>query len=922
MTKVILASATLVLIMLFTGNARAQLTVEDPTQYGTKPGYIDSTVDIVRPNGAYVEQSLYVWYSDHDQHPGNGKLEIVHRFTLPQGAVVNNMWLWIGDTLVQAKMFSTWTARHIYDSIVVTRHDPAFLAKNGNAYELDVYPLASGQFREARIDFISPTQWIGNSGYAELPLSFWKNNNNPVKPVQVFFKEENDIWGVPSIRELPQLSFGSPVDSGGYVYRKLDIADISGLNSLSLSFKTDFANGLFANATDRGQDTCYFQIGVDPASFKVVNSDTGSRSVIVGLDLSGRSNNSVAGLLPHIEAVLQSALRPVDRFRLVVAGNDSIIHYSSWQNADSTTIDTVLRDFSQTPFAASVSRASKPVVIFCDSHAQTIWDFPSLDSIAIVKQFDNIVDASGSFWQANIVASYDHGYETVGLTNSDTSNLFPIIDSLFARGGRFLGYYDHNREYEGIETHYIHGLTENYEANNITLFARDSSSVGSQFPSSVVESSVNFLNYNDPAVSVEMANRAGDAAVISKKVSNGLLMVSGIWAFEDDGALKQMMAVPLLGVTQSSSSYHQMLEPLLDDIRSSIAQDGVQQVIVFSNADSLIPVDGADSWVNSYLSGIGGTVPVFNTVNLLDGSLYTPPYVTQNGVDYYGSGYLANDLSTTTHGLHLETHVTGWDAIAGELAYSDIPRVDSLEVNVLPDGGTSGLLEMNEVYPQPNDPAKPRFFIGSAVANSKLQFNLVAQFQGFPTPVGKQATSYLAIDTTDHIPVIGEMLGWQHLQNLLQSSPGDTSSIVDMALKYNLLCDYTALIALEPNTTTPGQQPNQNGNGGGSTLVQGSTTRPDSLSIGAYPNPFNPQTTFYVSLPKPASVQIVIYNILGQRVRTFDFDGAAGGNTIVWNGLDSFGRMVSSGVYFADVIITERPGNVTFTRVVKLMMLK
>ncbi len=918
-----LCSVVFVLYVLLSGSARAQLTVEDPTQYGTKPGYIDSTLDIVEPHGAYVEQSLYVWYSDHDQYPGNGKLEIVHRFTLPQGSVVNNMWLWIGDTLVQAKMFSTWTARHIYDSIVVTRHDPAFLAKNGNTYELDIYPLVSGQFREARIDFISPTQWIGANGYAELPLAFWKGNNNQAKPARVFFKEKDDIWETPSIRELPQLRFSGPVDSAGYIYRRFDIGDISGLNSLSLSFETDFGNGLFTAATDRGQDTSYFQIGIEPGSFNVVRSDTGARSVVVGIDLSGRSNNSVAEIIPHVDAVLQRALRPIDRFRLVVAGNDSILHYSSWQYADSTTIDTVLRDFSQSWFASEISRTRKPVIIFCDDHAQTIWRFPSLDSLAIVKTFDNIVDASGSFSEADVIASYDHGFETSDMTNADTSDLFPRIDSLFARGGRFLGYYDHNRVgREGIETHYIHGLTENYEANNVTIFAQDSGNIGSLFPSSVVESSVNFLKFDDPGVKVEMANSAGDAAVISKKVSNGLLVVSGIWAFEDDGALKQMMAVPLLGISQSQSDSHQMLESLLDDIRSSIEQGGVQQVILFSNADSMITVAGANSWVTSYLSGISTTKPVFNTVNLLDGSLYTPPYVTVNGVDYYGSGYLQDALSQQTGGLHLETHLSGWDAIAGELAYSDIPKLDSLEVNVEADGGTASVIEMSEVSPQPNDPTRPRFFIGSSTANTKLQFNVTAQFQGFPAPVSKQVITYLTIDTTGRFPLIGEMLGWEHLQNLLQSSPGDTSSIVDMALNYNLLCDYTALIALEPNTSTPGQDYNQGQGGGGSTQVQQQATKHDKLSFGAYPNPFNPQTTFYVSLPKPASVEIVIYNILGQRIRTLFLDGVPGGNTIVWDGRDSFGRMVSSGVYFAEVVVTERPADVTFTRVIKLMMLK
>lgn len=65
-----------------------------------------------------------------------------------------------------------------------------------------------------------------------------------------------------------------------------------------------------------------------------------------------------------------------------------------------------------------------------------------------------------------------------------------------------------------------------------------------------------------------------------------------------------------------------------------------------------------------------------------------------------------------------------------------------------------------------------------------------------------------------------------------------------------------------------------------------------------YPNPFNPTTTIGFSIPSAQNVDLVIYNLKGQRVRTLLNGETPGGtHSVVWDGLDDQGRPVSSGVY-------------------------
>ncbi len=66
-----------------------------------------------------------------------------------------------------------------------------------------------------------------------------------------------------------------------------------------------------------------------------------------------------------------------------------------------------------------------------------------------------------------------------------------------------------------------------------------------------------------------------------------------------------------------------------------------------------------------------------------------------------------------------------------------------------------------------------------------------------------------------------------------------------------------------------------------------------------YPNPFNPATTIAFSVPNRQQVKLMVFNLLGQQVRTLTneiYD--AGRYEVVWDGRDGSGNQVPTGVYF------------------------
>ena len=84
-----------------------------------------------------------------------------------------------------------------------------------------------------------------------------------------------------------------------------------------------------------------------------------------------------------------------------------------------------------------------------------------------------------------------------------------------------------------------------------------------------------------------------------------------------------------------------------------------------------------------------------------------------------------------------------------------------------------------------------------------------------------------------------------------------------------------------------------------------------------YPNPFNPTTRIDYSLPQAGLVNLIIYDILGRKVRTLQNQFmTVGTHHIFWNGDASSGDPVASGTYFYKLQV---PGH---SQVRKMVLLK
>jgi glucose/arabinose dehydrogenase len=83
-------------------------------------------------------------------------------------------------------------------------------------------------------------------------------------------------------------------------------------------------------------------------------------------------------------------------------------------------------------------------------------------------------------------------------------------------------------------------------------------------------------------------------------------------------------------------------------------------------------------------------------------------------------------------------------------------------------------------------------------------------------------------------------------------------------------------------------------------LSETSSAAPQEFQLAQnYPNPFNPDTHIAYDLPRDASVQLTVFDVLGRQVTTLiNTEQKAGHHEIRWDGRDLHGVPVSSGIYF------------------------
>ncbi len=153
-----------------------------------------------------------------------------------------------------------------------------------------------------------------------------------------------------------------------------------------------------------------------------------------------------------------------------------------------------------------------------------------------------------------------------------------------------------------------------------------------------------------------------------------------------------------------------------------------------------------------------------------------------------------------------------------------------------------------------------------------------------------------------------------HLQELAHESQSNwlINGMIDLSIQSRVLTAYTAFLVPNPDAIEYYKETNiysDNSTEAGrnedswTAVPVVESNESDTLSVGAFPNPFNPTTTLTINLPARFAgeqVDIRFFNTLGQLVRHIELATSHPGQyQVQWNGSSDDGSQLASGAYFA-----------------------
>lgn len=183
--------------------------------------------------------------------------------------------------------------------------------------------------------------------------------------------------------------------------------------------------------------------------------------------------------------------------------------------------------------------------------------------------------------------------------------------------------------------------------------------------------------------------------------------------------------------------------------------------------------------------------------------------------------------------------------------------------------------------------------------------------EGSSTPIGtifSRSSSSIGAERGDMQILSVPLKSFLPLRGSLRLVPSFTGVRKDRKLIFSMGHIYRAS---GPDTLTKKTVPDQTGG------------VPDEIFLAeAYPNPFNPATVIRYGLPAPSQVSLVVFDVLGREVTTLVNGEMTQGIHEVRFSQDLDGRGLASGLFFAQLVVTDSRGAEVARRTIKLVVMK
>ncbi len=343
--------------------AYSKLYVHDP--HGSWRQYMATIEEVtmsVKPKGLFSEVGCYLTISERGNtyYGRDGdSLEVVSEFELPKGAVVTDLWLWVGDDIMQGIIMDKWTAQNIYNGIIAQKKDPSIIYKKSETrYELRIYPLLEKGIRRIKLTYLLPNTIVGNDIVVPLPgFDFLKKSRTLPSKLKLIVKPYGQ-FPIPEVDNHPPISGELREDPLYGKYWGLNVACSAAKSLPQLTYRNVLAKGYFFAIHTTSTQESFFQMAAKPTLGK--DLIIGRKQLYVVDYDNTKTTIDKKSLLTSLSQTIQSCLGPKESFNVLFSGiNPQLLNPTFVSANDEATLRRLslsvdlVQDYSNLPTAFS-----------------------------------------------------------------------------------------------------------------------------------------------------------------------------------------------------------------------------------------------------------------------------------------------------------------------------------------------------------------------------------------------------------------------------------------------------------------------------------------------------------------------------------------------------------------------------------------
>ncbi len=313
---------------------------------------LDDAELIITPRGAYIEMDLMLTISYDFQSwffKNYNELEFQWSFSLPDQVVVNDFWLWVGDSILKPTIMDKWTAELLFSEVSSPVRNPGILTQSfpnreGQVtYNLRVYPVMRQEKRKFKIHYLIPARPTNETLRLWLPTSQLTSRQSPgADSLKIIFKNEKKpvLLGTELKDErydskLTGWTFQIGLDYNGFV---------------ELVYPSHITNKPWFSHF-KEEDETFYQLALYPPG---IPEQRTPRKFLMLVDFNRFNTTGLDGelLLLSLKETMQQALTNTDSANIMVSYADVVYGAPEFLACSETNIDELFKNVLQRSFPA------------------------------------------------------------------------------------------------------------------------------------------------------------------------------------------------------------------------------------------------------------------------------------------------------------------------------------------------------------------------------------------------------------------------------------------------------------------------------------------------------------------------------------------------------------------------------------------